>query len=95
MTKRVVSVISEENLIEVAKFILPQICDFSGKKDSIVYVKQVIMKFIKWLSHEKVKEMSPKADYALIDYVAKQIKKQRKDKKKLWKLMKEDEEEKQ
>lgn len=39
MTKRVVSIISEENLIEVAKFILPQICEFNGKKDSIVYVK--------------------------------------------------------
>lgn len=53
------------------------------------------MKFIKWMNHEKVKEMSPKADYALIDYVAKQIKKQKKDKKKLWKLIKQDEEEKQ
>ena len=60
-----------------------------------MYVKQVISKFTKWLSPDKVKEIAPKEDYALIDYVVKQIKKHRKDKKKLKKLLREDEEEKQ
>lgn len=95
MCKRVVQAVSEENLAEFSKIVIPQILTFGGKTSSIVYVKQVLTKFVKRIGADKVKEICPKEDIPLIDYVVKQIKKVKKDKKKLRKLMKEDEEEKQ
>jgi len=42
---------------------------------------------------EKIKSLAPEVEYPLIDYVEKMIRKSKKDKKKLKKLLKEDEDE--